>query len=235
MKKLIALLISVSTLITSTCFTASATEYNYLKLINIELVDTYGFATTYSVYRNKSTNEYYHTPVGSYPSYISTLGIDFDIYLFKFNEDKAFEYYNINSENFIEYINTNYPDFKIEKEILEDNDYYYRLKLTSDKELTEDEKWQMISDIYTNTGCKCATNRVEDALFTVDTMGDANTDCSINVSDVVAVLANVANSKTNPLEELSITNGDVHEKGNGLNSSDAFMIQQYVTGVIESL
>ena len=37
------------------------------------------------------------------------------------------------------------------------------------------------------------------------------------------------------LSEIAYANADVHETGNGVNASDAFVIQQYATGVIKSL
>lgn len=72
-------------------------------------------------------------------------------------------------------------------------------------------------------------------LYIAEITGDTNVDGDINISDVLTVSAHINNKDKYPMEEQSIINGDVHETGNGLNSSDAFMIQQYVTGVIESL
>ena len=66
-------------------------------------------------------------------------------------------------------------------------------------------------------------------------VGDTNADGDINISDVLAVSAHINNKDKYPMDEQSIINGDVHDTGNGLNSSDAFMIQQYITGVIEAL
>lgn len=55
---------------------------------------------------------------------------------------------------------------------------------------------------------------------------DANCDGTVSIADVVSVLAYVADSNANELSRLGIYNADVHDTGNGLNASDALVIQQ---------
>mgnify|MGYP004617225243 FL=1 len=63
--------------------------------------------------------------------------------------------------------------------------------------------------------------------------GDANGDGTVDVADVVAVSAYVADSSKNSLDEQFIKNADVHNTGDGLTANDALMIQQYLSGTIE--
>ena len=62
--------------------------------------------------------------------------------------------------------------------------------------------------------------------------GDVNLDGSVDIADAVAVAGYVADSSKNMLETQGITNGDVHNSGNGLNANDALAIQQYLAGII---
>ena len=66
-------------------------------------------------------------------------------------------------------------------------------------------------------------------------IGDANCDGIVTVSDALVLAEYVAKDGNLDLTEQAMVNADVHETGNGLNASDAYMIQQYATGVIESL
>lgn len=66
-------------------------------------------------------------------------------------------------------------------------------------------------------------------------IGDANCDGIVTVSDALVLAEYVATAGELDLTEQAMVNADVHETGNGLNASDAYMIQQYATGVIESL
>lgn len=63
--------------------------------------------------------------------------------------------------------------------------------------------------------------------------GDANGDGTVDVADVVAVSAYVADSSKNSLDKQFIKNADVHNTGDGLTANDALMIQQYLSGTIE--
>lgn len=64
--------------------------------------------------------------------------------------------------------------------------------------------------------------------------GDSNNDGEVSIADAVAVLAYVSNAEINDFTVQAFSNADVHDTGNGVNASDALMIQQYATGVIES-
>lgn len=65
--------------------------------------------------------------------------------------------------------------------------------------------------------------------------GDANIDGKIDIADVVAISGYVSDSENNFLQPVGIKNGDVQNAGNGLNASDALMIQQYLANNIQSL
>ena len=65
--------------------------------------------------------------------------------------------------------------------------------------------------------------------------GDANTDGKIDIADVIAISSYVSDSEKNFLQPVGRQNGDVQNSGNGLNASDALMIQQYLAGIITSL
>lgn len=84
------------------------------------------------------------------------------------------------------------------------------------------------------------TEKVEALLI-----GDANCDGIVNMADSVTVLLFASKDEIDfsvygeqfnvDLSEIAYANADVHETGNGVNATDAYMIQQYATGVIESL
>jgi len=65
--------------------------------------------------------------------------------------------------------------------------------------------------------------------------GDVTLDGKIDSADVAALSAYVGNPEKNPLQKQSIDNGDVHNSGDGLTTSDALMIQQYLAKVITEL
>lgn len=62
--------------------------------------------------------------------------------------------------------------------------------------------------------------------------GDANNDGSVDVADVVAIAAHIGNSKENNLPNKAKIYCDVQAHGNGLDASDALMIQQYLAKII---
>ena len=76
-------------------------------------------------------------------------------------------------------------------------------------------------------------------------VGDANCDGFTNMADAVTVLLFACKDEIDfsvygeqfnvDLSEIAYANADVHETGNGVNASDAFMIQQFATGVIDTL
>ena len=119
--------------------------------------------------------------------------------------------------------NTEFVDLTDEyRYMLESNEAYLTSKPTT--ETTEAE----------------TTEKVE-ALLT----GDANCDGVVNMADAVTVLLFASKDEIDfsvygeqfnvDLSEIAYANADVHETGNGVNASDVFVIQQYATGVIESL
>ncbi len=62
--------------------------------------------------------------------------------------------------------------------------------------------------------------------------GDANNDGKIDISDVVAVASYIANPERNPISNEAKTLCDIHSQGNGIDSSDLLMIQQYLAKII---
>ena len=73
-------------------------------------------------------------------------------------------------------------------------------------------------------------------LYTASIKGDVNGDGEVDISDVVAITAFVGNSEENKFNsDQKIINGDVYNSGDGLTANDALMIQQYISGSLESL
>lgn len=73
-------------------------------------------------------------------------------------------------------------------------------------------------------------------LYTAAIKGDVNGDGEVDISDVVAITAFVGNSEKNKFNsDQKIINGDVYNSGDGLTANDALMIQQYISGNLESL
>jgi len=65
--------------------------------------------------------------------------------------------------------------------------------------------------------------------------GDATLDGVVDIADVVAAASYVADSESNFLQPVSISNCDVHNTGDGLTGNDVLKIQQYIAKVIDSL
>ncbi len=61
--------------------------------------------------------------------------------------------------------------------------------------------------------------------------GDANGDGSVDIADVIAIAAYVANPSQNSLSSAQISNADVHNSGDGLTANDALKIQQYLANI----
>ncbi len=61
--------------------------------------------------------------------------------------------------------------------------------------------------------------------------GDANGDGSVDIADVIAVAAYVANPSQNSLSSAQINNADVHNTGDGITANDALKIQQYLANI----
>lgn len=65
--------------------------------------------------------------------------------------------------------------------------------------------------------------------------GDANENGSLDVADVVAVMAYVTNSQKYPMTSSAIKNCDVYQRGDGISINDAVSIQKYLTKLINKL
>jgi len=65
--------------------------------------------------------------------------------------------------------------------------------------------------------------------------GDLTLDGKVDISDVVAAAAYVADPEINSLKSQGIINGDVHGDENGIDSNDVLAIQQYLAGIIKEL
>lgn len=95
-------------------------------------------------------------------------------------------------------------------------------------------KQETTTTVTTTTTTTVSTTTTTTIVTSNTVLGDANCDGKVNVSDAVAVTAYVSNSTKNPLTAQGVDNSDVHLRGNGPNATDALMIQQYSTGIIES-
>ncbi len=65
--------------------------------------------------------------------------------------------------------------------------------------------------------------------------GDANENGSLDVADVVAVMAYVTNPQKYPMTSSAIKNCDVYQRGDGISINDAVSIQKYLTKLINKL
>jgi hypothetical protein len=70
---------------------------------------------------------------------------------------------------------------------------------------------------------------------TISATGDANGDDTIDINDVVTIMCYVTDPSANPLDDDSISRGDVYNTGDGINSLDALAIQKYLVKLIDSL
>lgn len=75
---------------------------------------------------------------------------------------------------------------------------------------------------------------IKNTAVVTENSGDANGDGIVSIADAVTVSAYVSNSSKNNILYKQRLYSDVQNHGNGLNASDALMIQQYVTGIIKS-
>lgn len=88
---------------------------------------------------------------------------------------------------------------------------------------------------YKNTEAEFYAKKNNLTFINLDIHGDANCDGEITVADVLSVSMYIGNPEENLLSEQEIINADVHNSGNGLNATDAFMIQQYIAGFIKNI
>ncbi|MGN1036955.1 MAG: hypothetical protein ACI4PX_04205, partial [Ruminococcus sp.] len=78
---------------------------------------------------------------------------------------------------------------------------------------------------YTETSRNTGTDNDVPVLY-----GDANTDGCVDIADIVAVSAYVADSETNYLDGYGMLCGDVHNTGDGITANDALAIQKFLAG-----
>ncbi len=62
--------------------------------------------------------------------------------------------------------------------------------------------------------------------------GDVTLNGKVDMADVVTAASYVNNPNGNKIQSQGITNGDVHNTGDGLTGNDVLMIQQYIAGII---
>ena len=90
--------------------------------------------------------------------------------------------------------------------------------------------------IYSSSSTPQSAGKSIENLYTASIKGDVNGDGEVDISDVVAITAFVGNSEKNKFNsDQKIINGDVYNSGDGLTANDALMIQQYISGNLESL
>lgn len=65
--------------------------------------------------------------------------------------------------------------------------------------------------------------------------GDSNCDGFINLADAVIIMQYLANPVKYGITDQGLINADVNRTGDGVTSGDAFTIQQYVLGIIDSI
>lgn len=80
------------------------------------------------------------------------------------------------------------------------------------------------------TGIKFEAVRKEKIAY-----GDSNCDGSVNLADAVIIMQYLANPVKYGIADQGLINADVNRTGDGVTSGDAFTIQQYVLGIIDSL
>ena len=93
------------------------------------------------------------------------------------------------------------------------------------------------TDVTTTTTKKPAvtTTTTKAPALKASVYGDANCDKIVDISDVISVKCYLLNSKKYSLSAQGLANSDVQETGNGINSNDAIVIQQYSLKLIDKL
>ncbi len=141
-----------------------------------------------------------------------------------------------------------YADYVVESNVTYDNVNYLSVYYDSEEDyfkrmydayvsLTEDygEENVNMSACIQESVVDLQTQTAGENIYTAAVKGDINNNGVIDIADVVAISAYVNDPENNPLGEKSITNGDVHNTGDGLTSSDVLKIQQYIAGIITEL
>ena len=68
-----------------------------------------------------------------------------------------------------------------------------------------------------------------------DVKGDANGDFNVSVADATLIMQNIANPDDYKIDDALRANADVDGENDGVTSSDALVIQRYLSGSVESL
>lgn len=80
----------------------------------------------------------------------------------------------------------------------------------------------------------CTAGETKNTSVLSNDSGDVNNDKKINIADVVAISAFIGNPQSNRISSKAMIYCDVHSHGNGIDSSDVLMIQQYIANIITS-
>ncbi len=115
-------------------------------------------------------------------------------------------------------------------EIFEDFESYIRLELagSSADEIFSD---YAIYSFSSPSDAMAPDGRMPMAVFP----GDINDSDSVDMSDAVALMANVSTPEEYPLTDLQLLLSDVCQQGDGVGINDAVSIQKYLTKQIDSL
>jgi len=76
---------------------------------------------------------------------------------------------------------------------------------------------------------------IEIAASVSNLKGDVTLNGKVDMADVVAAASYVSNPDENKIQSQGITNGDVHNTGDGLTGNDVLMIQQHLAGIVKEL
>lgn len=79
-----------------------------------------------------------------------------------------------------------------------------------------------------------AVSETTTSSVTAKTLGDANCDGSVDISDAVLIKCYLIDNNKYPMSEQGVANSDVQGSGNGVNAQDAVAVQKYVIGIIKN-
>ena len=142
------------------------------------------------------------------------------------------------------YLAENRPDIGleyVEEGIRSSGDISYTYALVYEETPSADELMKTANDIKDNLNLTFATYHLEDLLAVsivedvTYTPGDLNQNGTPDMSDAVALMANVSNPEEYPLTDLQLLLADVCQQGDGVGINDAVSVQKYLTKQIDSL
>jgi len=164
------------------------------------------------------------------PDFINEIFIDFLTYDLPTDKDYS---------NMSVFLKSDYPELSLKKLTETDDqckqypDRIGKYQIVSDKNMTEEEMFDIADDIEKSLGYRFTSSWHQDISFAkIDYSGDVNCDGKVDSADVVAVSAYVGNPEINTVSTKGIINGDVHNTGDGLTASDALIIQQYLADIV---